>query len=284
MREAMAAHVSVQSDRPQGEALGVNTLVHFADLDDPSSLTPIVRALGQVKPRYAAVSLIVVVPPGTLNHRRREIDAKLSGLERTTPLSLHVTEDDEAGWTKTFAPEVGPATFLIDARRRLVWTSSGAVALETLARALEAHVIPASHPRLTPLRLSITTGDRVPDALFTDDREASYAIHRLRGRRLLLNFWQSWSAPSLAELRRLQAVSNEGERGLLVIAFHGGDDAGALAVVSKQLGVTFPLVQDAEQRIGRTYGVSCWPTTVLVGTGGRVEHIQFGRAHEAARR
>jgi len=172
MREAMAAHVSVQSDRPQGEALGVNTLVHFADLDDPSSLTPIVRALGQVKPRYAAVSLIVVVPPGTLNHRRREIDAKLSGLERTTPLSLHVTEDDEAGWTKTFAPEVGPATFLIDARRRLVWTSSGAVALETLARALEAHVIPAPCPRLTPLRLSVTTGDRVPDALFTDDREA----------------------------------------------------------------------------------------------------------------
>lgn len=283
MREAMAAHVSVQSDRPQGDALGVNTLVLFADLDDEGALVPIVRALGQVKPRYAAVSLIVVVPPGTLNRRRREIDAKLSVLQRTATLSLHLTEDDEAGWTKTFAPEASPATFLIDARRRMVWSSSGGLAIDTLAKALEAHVIPAPHPRLTPLSLSVAIGDRVPDALFTDERDTPSAIHRLRGRRLLLNFWQSWSAPSLAELRRLQAASHEGQRTPLVIAFHGGNDPEAVAVVRKQLGLRFPLVQDAEQRVGRKYGVSCWPTTVLVDTDGRVEHIQFGRAHAAKR-
>jgi peroxiredoxin len=283
MRDAIAAHVAVQSDRPQVGALGANTLVLFADLDDRTSLTTINKALGQVKPRYVAGSLIVVVPPGTLNLRRREIDAKLSTLQAFAPHLVYVTEDDDAGWTKTFEPKTTPATFLIDARRRLVWTSSGTLEIDALAKALEAHVIPAPSPRLTPLRLAVAVGHRVPDAAFSDEREQPYALHRLRGRRLLLNFWQSWSAPSLAELRRLQALSQHADRAPFVVAFHGGRDADAVASVRRQLGLTFPLVQDDEQRVGRKYGVSCWPTTVSVDADGRVEHIQFGRVREGKR-
>ncbi len=112
MRDAIAAHVTVQSHRPQVDHLGANTLVLFVDPDDPTPLAPVGEALGRVEPRHAAVSLIVVVPPGTLDQRRREIDAKLSGLEAAVP-QIFLTEDDDAGWTKTFAPEAIPATFLI---------------------------------------------------------------------------------------------------------------------------------------------------------------------------
>ncbi len=144
-------------------------------------------------------------------------------------------------------------------------------------------MIPAPPPQPTPLTLSVAVGDRVPDAFFTDERAQRYALHRLRGHRLLLNFWQSWSAPSLAELRRLQALAQAGDRAPFVVAFHGGNDADAVDVVRRQLGLTFPLVQDGEQRIGRAYGVSCWPTTVSVDADGRVEHIQFGREREGKR-
>jgi peroxiredoxin len=283
MRDAIAAHVSVQSDRPPGNGPGANTLVHFADLSDPTSLTIISKALSQLPPRYAAVSLMVVVARGTLDQRRRDIDAKLSIHLGAVQQLVYLTEDDEGGWTKTFDPKTIPATFLIDARRRLVWTSSGPATAESLAAALEAHVIPAPPRQRTPLTLAVAVGERVPDAAFTDEREQPYALHRLRRRRLLLNFWQSWSAPSLAELRRLQAISQAGDRAPFVVAFHGGNDAHAPDIVRRQLGLTFPLVQDGEQRIGRKYGVSCWPTTVSVDADGRVEHIQFGRMREGKR-
>lgn len=126
-------------------------------------------------------------------------------------------------------------------------------------------------------------GDRAPDAAFQNDQGQAIALHRLRGRPLLLNFWQSWSAPCLTELRRLQTLNDAAPtKGPFIIAFHGGKSASTLAEIRRQLGLTFVLVHDAEQRVASQYGVRCWPTTILVRADGRVEHIQFGimSAHE----
>jgi peroxiredoxin len=48
----------------------------------------------------------------------------------------------------------------------------------------------------------------------------------------------------------------------------------------KELGLTFPLVHDAQHRVARRYGVRCWPTTITVGSDGCVEHIQLGSARQ----
>jgi hypothetical protein len=48
----------------------------------------------------------------------------------------------------------------------------------------------------------------------------------------------------------------------------------------KQLGLSFALVHDANQRIARTYGVRCWPTTIRINAAGLLEHTQFGVYHE----
>jgi peroxiredoxin len=50
--------------------------------------------------------------------------------------------------------------------------------------------------------------------------------------------------------------------------------------IRKRLGLSFPLVQDSQQRLARRYGVRCWPTTIMVDAEGRVQHIQFGTEHE----
>jgi thiol-disulfide isomerase/thioredoxin len=104
-------------------------------------------------------------------------------------------------------------------------------------------------------------------------------LHRLKGKDVLLNFWQSWSAPCLAELKRLQRVFDEDDAPFIV-AFHGGADGKAVDVVRKRLGLSYPVVQDSRQQIGLRYGVRCWPTTVKIDTEGCVEHIQLGTAHE----
>ena len=107
----------------------------------------------------------------------------------------------------------------------------------------------------------------------------------MHGRKVLLNFWQSWSAPCLTELRRLQKVYEAGRKEPpFIVAFHGGKDGKRLKEIRKQLGLSFALVQDSEQEIARKYGVRCWPTTVAVDTEGRVEHVQFGVARDTRSR
>ena len=96
----------------------------------------------------------------------------------------------------------------------------------------------------------------------------------------MLNFWQSWSAPSSRELRRLQQLHEEGsKRGLVILAVNGGEERTVLAEVRRQHNLTFTLIHDPGQRITRLYGVQCWPTTVSINPDGIVDHIQFGVAH-----
>jgi peroxiredoxin len=98
---------------------------------------------------------------------------------------------------------------------------------------------------------------------------------------MLITFWQSWSAPSLKELERLQRLcEHKNGDAPFVVAFHGGNDAKALEGIRKRYGLTFPIVQDVEQQVARSYGVGCWPTTVCVNAEGDIEHIQLGITHD----
>jgi peroxiredoxin len=140
--------------------------------------------------------------------------------------------------------------------------------------------VPAPAPRFRPLRLTVSAGDSAPDVTFEDDRRNQFSLHRFRGRDVLLNFWQSWSAPCFKELGRLQRLHQAGREPPFIVAFHGGKNSNALDEIRKRLGLSFPLVQDSQQRIARRYGVRCWPTTISVGTDGHVEHVQLGVGHE----
>ena len=57
-------------------------------------------------------------------------------------------------------------------------------------------------------------------------RATCLALDRLRGQQVLLNFWQSWSAPCLRELRRLQRLHEESSKhGLVIMARQRRGDA-----------------------------------------------------------
>ena len=105
----------------------------------------------------------------------------------------------------------------------------------------------------------------------------------MRGRNVILNFFQSWSAPCIRELQRLQALQKKRPKGggPYVVAFHGGNDEKALADLRKRHGLTFPLVQDRDQVIARQYGITCWPTTIAINPDGSIGRMQLGAVREA---
>jgi len=151
-----------------------------------------------------ALRVIVVLPAGAFDVSRREFEAKL-GSPKEWPVPFHFTEDDEGGWTRTFALGKRPSVYIINARRECVWKHEGEPSSAEWA-ALDRYLTATSAPQFRALRLAVSQGDVTPDAwLEADDRE-QFSLQRLRGRYVLLNFWQSWSAPCIAELRRLQRL------------------------------------------------------------------------------
>jgi peroxiredoxin len=169
--------------------------------------------------------------------------------------------------------------YLMNARREFVWKHEGEPDPAEVAAALDEYVVPTKPSGFRPIRLAVAPGDAAPDATFEDGGN-QFALHRLRGREVLLNFWQSWSSPCLTELQRLQDLYQAGQEAPFIVAFHGGADSKAVDEVRKRLGLSYPLVQDSQQQMARRYGVRCWLTTITIDSVGRVEHVQFGIAHE----
>jgi peroxiredoxin len=183
------------------------------------------------------------------------------------------------GWTRTFAVAKMPSVYLINAKREFVWKYKGEPDGTMLAAALDRCPVPTSQLRFRPLRLTVSPGDFAPDASTEEDDRHQFALHRFRGRDVLMNFWQSWSAPCLAELGRLQRLHEADKEAPFIVAFHGGKNSDAIDEIRKRLGLSFLLAQDPKQRMARRYGVRCWPTTIMVDPQGRVEHVQIGIGH-----
>ena len=190
---------------------------------------------------------------------------------------MGLTEDYEGGWSRAFGMQKAPATYLMNAAGELVWQHVGPLSPATLTVALDEHLIPGRRPRARLQRLAVRVGDLAPDFLFEYAEGRRMALRKLRGQRVLLNFWKGWSTPCLAELRRLQrAHDRAGGQGLVILAIGDGEDAQRVAEVRRELGLTFNLLPDQDRRMTQRYHVDCWPTTVSIGSEGRVDRVHFG--------
>jgi peroxiredoxin len=281
--DLVTGHISMQSDRPSKETITHNTLVYFVDWERAKPMETLARARELMTRKHFSLVLLLVLPATAFASRRREIEAKLAEAGKLFANRLVITEDSEGGWARTFAIKKTPSAALINARREFTWQHEGDPDPGELAAVLDKMLVPAPAPQARPLKLSVGLGKAIPDFSFTDDQGISSALHRLQGREAILTFWQSWSKPCLNELHRLQKLQDEaGDAAPLIVAFHGGKDATALAEVRKKYDLTFQLVQDTDQRVARHHGVRCWPTTLAVDGSGRLYGAQFGTAHDHA--
>ena len=169
-------------------------------------------ALSRVR-NSSALMVIVVLPAGAFDSSRREFESKLPAAREAPPRSVQFTEDDEGGWTRMFAVAKTPSAYLINAKREFVWKHEGEPDPAELAAALDQHLVPTSAPRFRPLRLtSFSWRFRAgrPHSRTMVDTSSRFIVSADDD--VLLNFWQSWSAPCLAELGRLQRLHRGWQR------------------------------------------------------------------------
>lgn len=120
-------------------------------------------------------------------------------------------------------------------------------------------------------------GQAAPDFEYTLADGTTHTLSQLRGKKVLLNFWATWCGPCRQEMPHLNKLYEKYKAsGFVLLGVNVDDDTAQAAGVASKLGVTFPVLPDADKRVSRQYDLSAMPSTVLIDRDGRVRYLHRG--------
>ncbi|MBM4129707.1 TlpA family protein disulfide reductase [bacterium] len=96
---------------------------------------------------------------------------------------------------------------------------------------------------------------------------------------VIVDFWATWCGPckqSLPELQRLH--ERHAERGLTILAISTDEPRNRpkIGSTARSLGLTFPILIDADKRAAQLYRVESIPMTFLIDREGRIRSLHRG--------
>jgi cytochrome c biogenesis protein CcmG/thiol:disulfide interchange protein DsbE len=113
----------------------------------------------------------------------------------------------------------------------------------------------------------------VPAYPFTRPRvgaAGSVSLDQLRGKVVVLNFWQSYCPPCTHEAPVVSAVSKQwAGKNVVFVGVDEQDLSGPATKFMKRFDITYPVIADDGPLIGH-YGVTGYPETFFIDTHGRV--------------
>ena len=124
----------------------------------------------------------------------------------------------------------------------------------------------------------IKLSEPAPDFQLRDLNGRLVTLSELRGKVILLNFWATWCGPCRVEMpamEQLYRMFSRKDFEILAVSI----DAQGVAVTrpfQQEYHLTFPILHDADYRVGLMYGVRSLPMTFLVDRQGVVRHRIFG--------
>ena len=117
----------------------------------------------------------------------------------------------------------------------------------------------------------------IPPLTATDLQGQVWRLADLRGKAVLINFWASWCEPCRAEMPSLQALAQQqGADPLQVLAVNFKESASTVQRFVQQTKLPLPVLLDPQGAMARQWGVSVFPSTVLIGADGRVQGVLRG--------
>ena len=99
----------------------------------------------------------------------------------------------------------------------------------------------------------------------------------LRGEVVMINFWATWCGPCRQEMPLLDELYSRYQRvGFSLLGVNIDDDSGKAMNMVAELGVSFPVLFDAQKDVSRLYAVDAMPVTVILDREGTVRHVHEG--------
>ncbi len=100
----------------------------------------------------------------------------------------------------------------------------------------------------------------------------------LAGKVVVLNFWATWCAPCKDELPTLQTLHDISDSQTVVLTINVREPAARAARYMQSTGMTFPVISDAKGELAKRWGVTVYPTTILIATNGQARWRVVGDA------
>ena len=91
----------------------------------------------------------------------------------------------------------------------------------------------------------------------------------LAGKVVVLNFWATWCAPCKDELPTLQTLHDISDSQTVVLTINVREPAARASRYMQSTGMTFPVISDAKGEWAKRWGVTVYPTTILIAPNGQ---------------
>ena len=129
-----------------------------------------------------------------------------------------------------------------------------------------------------PRQAAVDRGALAPD--FTLPRLGSaepFHFGSLRGRVVLVNFWATWCKPCEDEMPAMQRLYDALRgSGFELLAISVDEASAPVEGFRDRLGLRFPILLDADQRVAHSYQTFRFPETLLVGADGEIVERYVG--------
>ena len=117
--------------------------------------------------------------------------------------------------------------------------------------------------------LNLTNGNEAPDFTVKTVKGESIRLFDLRGKFVMLDFWGSWCAPCRREVPNFKKLYTTIPRDSLIMIGLARDDSTKLVNYIEAEKILYPNVL-AKEALLDTYGITGYPTTLLIGPDGRI--------------
>ena len=124
-----------------------------------------------------------------------------------------------------------------------------------------------------------TVGKPAPDFDTVDMEGNVWSLSDLKGKVVFVNFWATWCPPCREEMPSMQKLYLKMPKDKFeIVALYNKDDIATVKAFTEKLGVTFPILSDQHNIIGKKYGVTGLPETFIVDKQGVLREKFIGPA------